>query len=114
METINALLAVIAAFLVRLAIPILVTLAAVYFLKRLDSHWQSEGETQPVLVEKPECWKVNKCPPAQRKTCPGYLSPLPCWQARRLPNGYLRSECLDCEIFRNAPVPLSKPIENLM
>lgn len=114
MEMFDPILAIITGFLVRLAIPILVTLAAVYFLKRLDARWQSEGEVQPVSVEKPECWKINKCPPTQRETCPGYLSPLPCWQARRLPNGYLRSECLDCEIFRNAPIPLPKPVENLI
>ncbi len=106
METINSLLAVISGLLLRLALPIVITLLAVYFLKKLDARWQVEGKTQPATVKKPECWKVNQCAPSKRKACPGYLSPMPCWQARRLPNGYLRGECLDCQIFRKAPVPI--------
>jgi hypothetical protein len=105
METINTLFALLAAMLVRLAIPILITALAVYFLKKLDEHWQTEGEVHPLPVQKPECWKVRECPPQARSACPGYLSPLPCWQAYRLPNGYLREECLTCEVFRSAPLP---------
>ncbi len=106
MEMLNAVLAILSGLFIRLAIPLLVTLLAVYFLRKLDERWQVEGKTRPVTVKKPECWKVNHCPPAKRKACTGYLSPSPCWQARRMPNGYLRSECLDCKIFRNAPVPV--------
>jgi hypothetical protein len=90
---------------VRLVIPVLVTVLAVYLLRRLDAHWQSEGMSIPANVEKPACWEINGCPPAQRKECSGYLSPLPCWQARRSPNGYLREECLSCKVFLSAPLP---------
>ena len=106
METLNALVAIAAGFLVRLAIPILITALAVHYLRKLDANWQAEAERIPLVVEKPKCWKVNECPPRARKTCPGYTSPLPCWQARRLSNGYLREECLACEIFRTAPIPV--------
>lgn len=106
METLNSLLAITAGFLVRLAIPILVTALAVHYLRKLDEQWQAEAESIPLQVLKPECWKINECSPKARKACPGYKSSLPCWQARRLPNGYLREECLGCEVFRMAPVPV--------
>jgi hypothetical protein len=32
----------------------------------------------------------------------------PCWQSQRLSNGYLQQECLDCEVFLSAPIPVSK------
>ena len=106
METLNALIAIAAGFVVRLAIPILITALAVHYLRKLDDGWQAEAESLPLHIEKPECWKINECSPRARKSCPGYASPLPCWQARRLSNGYLRQECLGCEVFRKAPVPV--------
>ncbi len=104
MNDVNALFAFLGGLLLRFGIPILITALAVYFLRKLDTRWQKESEAHP-LVEKPECWEINKCPEDEREKCPGFLSPLPCWQARRLPNGYLREECLTCPVFRGAPVP---------
>lgn len=100
-----AVLAVVAGVIVRLAIPVLLTIVLVQLLRILDWRWQQEGENRPYLVEKPACWEVNNCPPELRKDCRGYTSPLPCWQARRTANGYLRDECLGCQIFLKAPVP---------
>ncbi len=104
MYDVNALFAFLGGLILRFGIPILITALAVYFLRKLDTRWQKESEAQP-LVEKPECWEINKCPEEAREKCPGFLSPLPCWQARRLSNGYLREECLNCPVFRGAPVP---------
>jgi hypothetical protein len=106
MNELNALLAILVGFAARLAIPILVTALAVYFLRRLDTEWQTEAKHLPSKVQKPQCWKTKGCSPAQRKDCPGYKSKLPCWQARRLPNGYLREACLDCKVFLEAPTPV--------
>ncbi len=91
--------------LLRLAIPIAATLFVVYILRRLDKRWQAEAELQPVGVEKPECWKVKGCPPEQVENCAAAKSPLPCWQVKRLPNGYLNEDCLSCPVFIEAPVP---------
>jgi hypothetical protein len=104
MDNVYAVFAVLVGTALRLVVPILITVLAIFFLRKLDARWQSEGQTAPLAVKKPECWKTKNCPPALLKTCPGCLSPLPCWQARRLPNGYLRQECLDCRLFRSAPV----------
>ena len=109
METLTAFVALCSGLLVRLALPLTVTLVAVYFLRKLDAYWQAQAEAEiearAILVEKPECWKVKHCHPAQRKACPSFKSPKPCWQVFRQPNGYLHEECLACQVFLNAPIP---------
>ena len=104
MESITSLLAILTGFLVRLAIPIAVTALMIYFLRKLDSRWQAEAQI-PVIVEKTKCWEIKGCSPEQMKNCIAGQSSLPCWQVYRLPNGYLRDECISCEVFREAPVP---------
>ncbi|MDX1409984.1 MAG: hypothetical protein R3330_17665 [Saprospiraceae bacterium] len=104
METITSLLAILAGLFVRLAIPIAATFVLIYFLRKLDLRWQTEAQL-PSPVEKPDCWKIKGCPPEQRANCAAAKSPLPCWQALRLPNGYLREDCLSCEVFTDAPAP---------
>jgi len=113
MEAIISLLFLLLGLLLRLAIPIALTALMIYLLRKLDSRWQSEAQL-PVLVEKPECWKVKGCTPEQIKNCIAGQSPLPCWQVYRLPNGYLREECISCEVFHEAPIPvLALKKENL-
>ncbi len=105
MSDFTAALAVVIGVLLRLAIPVLLTIVIVQLLRIQDAHWQQEAEQAPALVEKPACWEIKNCPPDCFKDCAGYTSPLPCWQARRLTNGYLREECLSCKIFLKAPAP---------
>ena len=104
MEALMSLLAVLTGLLVRLAIPIIVTTILIYFLRKLDSRWQVEAQL-PVAVEKLRCWEIKGCTPDQMKDCTAGQSSLPCWQVYRLPNGYLRDECISCEVFHEAPVP---------
>lgn len=106
MADLNSLFAVLIGIASRLAFPIFVTALVVLLLRRLDAHWQAEGQKTPAPVEKPVCWEIMGCAPARQKDCPGYASRLPCWQARRAPNGYLREECLGCKVFLKAPVPI--------
>jgi hypothetical protein len=108
MEPISTLLALIAGLLVRLAIPIVITVLLIVLLRRLDAHWQKEAYLPILAIQKPECWQAKGCPPEQRANCMGAKSPLPCWQAFRLPNGYLREECLTCKVFTEAPMPALK------
>ncbi len=105
MTDLSPVLAVLGVVAVRLAIPVLLTILIVQMLRILDARWQIEAEKAPPLVEKPACWEINNCSPERRKDCPGYTSPHPCWQARRMENGYLREECLGCQIFLKAPIP---------
>ncbi len=105
MSDTTAALAVLAGLALRLAIPILVTVLGVLALRRLDARWRTEAEGHPLKVEKPRCWKIQGCTPANRRACAGYKSPLPCWQVFRLPSGYLDDKCLGCRVFVEAPLP---------
>ena len=108
METLTPLFAVASGLLLRLAIPIGGTAILIYFLRKLDAHWQAEAERIPVHVDKTECWKVKGCSEEQRKNCIAASSTLPCWQVHRQTNGYLQEKCISCEVFVNAPVPALK------
>ena len=108
METVTYFLAVLTGLLLRLAIPIFGTFIVIYFLRKLDAHWQAEAELTPIAIEKVECWKVKGCSEEQRKNCSGATAPLPCWQVQRQPNGYLQEKCITCEVFTNAPIPALK------
>jgi hypothetical protein len=105
METLFALLAILAGILLRLAVPIAITALAVYLLRRLDEQWQQEAKVSTPTPPKPQCWDIKNCPEERRSNCAGYTSAQPCWQARRMKNGYLQEECLSCSIFLNAPLP---------
>jgi hypothetical protein len=105
METITSFLAVLIGVLLRLAIPIIGTAMLIYFLRKLDSRWQTEAQLQPVPVQNSECWKIKGCSAQEQKNCLAKTSSLPCWQIYRLPNGYLREECLSCKVFIDAPIP---------
>lgn len=78
----NAVLVLLTGFFVRLVVPLLVTVLVVLALRALDQRWQAEAGRN------------------YRK------EDLPCWQKNRLPNGYLKEECLDCDEFLSAPIPL--------
>lgn len=108
MEVLTSFLAVVAGLLLRLALPILGTGILIYFLRKLDARWQEEAQLAPLSSQKLECWKIKGCSPEQRKNCIAAKSPLPCWQAYRLPNGYLREECISCKVFIDAPTPTLK------
>ena len=106
MNDINSLLAVGIGLVLRFAIPIIITVLAVAFLRKLDARWQAEGENAPLDVEAPKCWEIKNCTLEEREKCEAAHSNIPCWQVKRLPNGYLREECLDCEVFHKAPAPV--------
>jgi len=105
MNWLNTLLVALAGFVLRLAVPIIVTALAAYFLHELDAHWQAEYQKQhqPPEVHQVECWKIKGCKPEQRETCPASSLTQPCWQVFRQQDGRLKEECLRCDIFLAAP-----------
>jgi hypothetical protein len=105
MNDTTAALAVLLGLVMRLAIPVLITALVVFALRKLDSRWRAEGSDRPLKVAKPQCWKTKHCPPAARKACTGYKSPLPCWQAFRSSSGYLADKCLACPVLIATPLP---------
>lgn len=91
----------------RLGIPVLLTIAVTWWLRRLDAQWQREGRQaraprQPSAA--PACWEIRHCPLESRQTCAAYAQPeTPCWQVFRQETGELRPACVDCPVFRGAP-----------
>jgi hypothetical protein len=107
MDSIYAYLMVAAGILVRLGIPVALTILLVEILRRLDDHWQQEGEAStPVLAVNTRCWEIHNCSSENRASCQAYTHPeTPCWQVFRNREGLLREECLGCQVFEKAPVP---------
>jgi hypothetical protein len=108
METMISFLTILAGVFLRLAIPIAGTAVLIHFLRKLDARWQTEAQLHPLPIQKLECWKMKGCTAAQQKNCMARTSTLPCWQVFRLPNGYLREECISCNVFIDAPIPALK------
>jgi hypothetical protein len=110
-EALNILISVGIGVALRFAIPLGATIAIVWWLRRLDARWQSESQSRPVQVvgewsRAPRCWETRNCPPERRANCPAYARPdIPCWQVFRSADGSLKTACLTCSVFRNAPVP---------
>ncbi|MCS7220109.1 MAG: hypothetical protein RML36_03340 [Anaerolineae bacterium] len=90
-------------FLVRLGVPLVITLAIAHALRWLDIRWQAEAvkarETAQALLQEP-CWAHRGCTQERRSLCPAFQRPdLPCWAARRLREGQLPAECYNCRRF---------------
>ena len=93
--------------LLRLGIPIGITLALGWGLRRLDEKWRAEASqddhaviTMPKYLTIAKCWDVKSCSPKMRENCQAYLHPnIPCWEFRRS-NGSVNKVCQSCEYFK--------------
>lgn len=103
MNWLNDLLSFLAGVGLRLLIPIAVTALVIFLLRRLDARWQAGTSPDAAPAQKTICWKVKACPEATRKSCRAAKSNMPCWQVFRQQNGYLKEECLKCNVFLQAP-----------
>lgn len=104
-------------FILRIGVPLAITLGVGYWLRRLDKKWQAEAasrqatalaqreiERQPSarIIEPPKepCWQMHQCPEATRDCCPAFLNTrVPCWMARYLTGGRLPAKCYGCALF---------------
>ncbi len=113
-----SVLAVLLLFILRLGIPLALSLLLAWGLHRLDKYWQSKpgrpqaipgqpsGATEaratdvpPGLVDRP-CWAYRGCPESKRKSCPaGCGTDVLCWLARLRHDGRLPAACRTCPIF---------------
>lgn len=95
--------------LFRLGIPIGLTTLAIWFLRRLDTRWQAEAEQPiPVAPQGIPCWQRKNCSKEKRANCPAcQQSNIPCWQLFRSKDGLLREDCINCDVFREAPIPVA-------
>ena len=113
MDTSQGLVLAIAWVLLRFGLPVLGTGLIIYIFSLLDSNWKKEAlavkkdlvseEVIPLM----KCWVFNDCPPEKRRDCPAYQEKyIPCWQLFRDVNDNLQEKCLDCTVFRTAPIPI--------
>ncbi|MBN2385839.1 MAG: hypothetical protein JXB85_02385 [Anaerolineales bacterium] len=100
---------VVLGLLLRIGLPLGLTILVFALLRRLDQRWQAEARASVPVVpasQKP-CWEVRGCPECQRKDCPAAKNArTPCWQTFRSREGTLKEACLDCDVFRQAPPPV--------
>lgn len=90
-------LAVIGLLLLRLGVPLLLSVGIGYWLVRLDNRWRAAGMGKP-------CWEQKGCLPEQRSRCAAFQHPdIPCWAIVRVTEGQLRPQCADCAIFAPRP-----------
>lgn len=91
-------------FLLRLGIPVGLSILIGWLLRRLDARWQAEAESELAQLQArttpAPCWEVHHCPPGMRQRCPAYNQPnVPCWEHQRA-NGQLQAACLTCKVRR--------------
>ena len=98
-------------FVLRIGVPIALTLAFGYWLeKKLRPPEQTEN-TQPLPIEKRwtrtgniiqlHCWDVKKCGAATRAQCAATKHPeLPCWLALQAEGHKVREECFTCAFYK--------------
>ena len=111
LEWIDVFMAVATGLMLRLGIPAIFTGMLIWWLRRLDIRWQAEAEQAHQIllseVAQTPCWEIRRCSEERRAACPAYQhNELPCWQIMRRATGRMPPACLDCHVFRNAPVPV--------
>lgn len=99
--------AVLLGFLLRLGIPIVLTVVLAVLLKRLDKRWQSQAEKEraeiQIMVQSGQrrrpCWDIYNCPESMKKECRAYANQdTPCWEVFRT-DGRLKPACRNCKVL---------------
>lgn len=113
MEWADSVVALGFGLLLRLGIPLLITVLLVRWLLRLDERWQTEAKAQrsntvsTVQARNIGCWEIKGCTGEQLAGCQAHKNPeTPCWQVFRASDGRLQERCLGCDVFRKSPVPI--------
>jgi hypothetical protein len=109
MDSTMVFLTVFFGVLLRIGLPVALTVILVALLRRLDARWQQEGAVAaPIKAANTRCWETHGCSPENRAACPAYAHPeTPCWQLFRSKDGLLREKCLGCQVFQKAPAPVT-------
>jgi hypothetical protein len=101
--------------LVRVGLPIAITLAVGIWLERklqppeyAEQAARSQARLQariPALAKQPaHCWEIKRCDPAAYKKCPAFArQDLPCWLALQV-TGIKIDRCVICELYKPQPV----------
>ena len=106
-----------ALFLLRLGVPVALTLLVAFLLRRLDRKWEAEAKrlatdtTEPATLPAASasksfpCWLIKGCGAEKSRDCPAHANQsLPCWLARLRAEGRIPQLCATCDLFQT-PVP---------
>jgi hypothetical protein len=115
MDQVLGALSVIGAFMLRLGVPVAITIGAVHLFRRLDIRWQTQdwqhwtarleaagGVTARKWLSRlaNRCWDENSCEPSAVAKCSAHAhQSIPCWMARRAAEGLLPAKCHQCERY---------------
>jgi len=106
---------VILGFLIRIGIPLALTILLSWLLRRLDAQWRDEAigykaeaiskaeqDIYYTIWSREPCWEANNCSPEARARCKAYLqSEKPCWEVYRS-NGSFSKSCASCQYREEA------------
>lgn len=101
---------VLAGFLVRIGVPIAITLALGYWLEKklrpaeekddVVIELQRRAAKSPKIIQL-HCWDLHRCDAARRAACAAYEHPdLPCWLALQVEGAKVREECFTCALYK--------------
>ena len=118
MSRLSELTVLIGLFLLRLGVPLAITLLVGLLLRRLDAKWETEARRsreRAVALGAPSrarrsgqlpCWLIRGCPEDLYRDCPAYkIQSLPCWLARLRVEGRMPKLCANCTLFRSPVAP---------
>lgn len=127
MTPITEAVAMVLLFVLRLGIPLAVTILVVWGLRRLDARWEADASARraakavasgevaaarlasPMATSKP-CWSLRGCPERRQAACAACAdTAMPCWLARLRADGRLPGACYGCALFRTRrPLELAR------
>lgn len=111
MEGADIILSAAVGIIIRFGIPVSLTALAIFLLRRLDTQWQQDAKSKGltgVTAKNPGCWNAKNCSEEKRSKCKAYQNKeVPCWHLFRDNEGRLRENCLGCDVFVKAPVPVT-------
>jgi hypothetical protein len=107
-------LSVMFGLVLRIGIPVAITILVFYWLNRMDQRWQEESEKEQNSIQvlnhvsgNTRCWETRRCSEESKSKCPAFQKQgTPCWQVFRRSNGVLKEQCMGCKVFQDAPVPI--------
>lgn len=96
----------------RLMVPLAVTVLVVWWLRHLDARWEMEGRAEDMATQvtsrgrtalrEPDrpCWEIRGCSAEERQHCDVCRnSALPCWLVRMQLTGKLSGRCVGCGVL---------------
>jgi hypothetical protein len=107
---VQALFVIAYMFVLRIGVPILVTLMIGAWLKRVLEEHDEKPETAPVTLKGGQhCWDVSKTRDTeQAQAVAAQRADLPCWLALQVSGAGLKEMCYACPVFTSSAPAIAK------